>query len=153
MLVADETAREVSMKKSILIVLVLALILSIGLPQRAHANSYYYNNWWVPGAAFFGGALFGAAISRPYPYPYPYYYYPPAPVYAYPAPVYAYPQPVYAYPPQQPQGYVYQSPASPYAQAPQAQTQQSTPGEWVTVPGQWVGDKYVQSHQMWVPAK
>ncbi len=132
------------MKKMLLASLVVALAVAWGMPQESRANGYYYyNNWWVPGAAFFGGTLFGMAISRPYP--------PPAPVYAYPPPVvYSYPQPVYAYPPQS-QGYVYQAPAPPPAPVPQAQAPVTGQGEWVTVPGQWVGDKYVPPHSAWVP--
>lgn len=141
------------MKKIVLIMVAFALMLSLlAAPQRSQAHGYYYNyNWWVPGAAFFGGALFGAAIApRPY-------YYPPAPVYAYPPPApvyYAYPPPTYAYPPQ-PQGYASPSPSAAPAPppAPRAQAPQNAPGEWVTVPGQWVGDRYVPSHKAWVPAK
>ncbi len=76
------------MKKILPIMVVLSLMLPLIVPQQCRSNGYYYN-WWVPGAAFFGGALFGAAIARPYPYYYSYpYYYPPAPAYAYP-PYYA----------------------------------------------------------------
>ena len=70
------------MKKIVLIMVVLALVLSLALPQRTQAHG---GGWWVPGA-FFGGLLFGTAIARPW------YYYPP-PVYAYPPPAYAYPPP------------------------------------------------------------
>jgi hypothetical protein len=136
------------MKKIVLIMVVFALALSVALPQRAQAHG---GGWWVPGA-FFGGLLFGTAIARPwYYYPPPVYAYPPpAPAYAYPPP-YAYPPaPAYAYPPPQ-QGYTYQSPSP--APAPRAEAPPSAPGEWVTVPGQWVGEKYVPSHKAWVPAK
>lgn len=133
----------------------LMLVLPLASPQRAQAgHGYYYNyNWWVPGAAFFGGALFGAAISRPYYPPPPAYYYPPPAVYAYPAPVYAYPAPQ-AYPP--PQSYSYPAPNTPpppRAEAPRSEAPQSSAGEWVTVPGQYVGNTWVPSHKAWVPTK
>jgi hypothetical protein len=154
------------MKKILLITIAFALVLSLALPQRSQAHGYY-NNWWVPGAVF-GGLLFGAAIARPY--------YPPPPVYAYPPPppVYAYPRPVYAYPPQQaypppqqayppqqqayppPQSYSYpppNTPPPPRAEAPKSAAPQSSGGEWVTVPGQYVGDTWVPPHKAWVPAK
>ena len=121
------------MKKIVLIMVVLALALSLALPQRTQAHG----GWWVPGA-FFGGLLFGTAIARPW-------YYPPPPAYAYPPPQQGYG----GYPPQQ--GYGYQSPSP--APAPRAEALPSAPGEWVTVPGQWVGNTYVPSHKAWVPAK
>jgi len=150
------------MKKTLLIMVALMLVLPLASPQRVQAgHGYYYNyNWWVPGAAFFGGALFGAAISRPYYPPPPAYYYPPPAVYAYPAPAYAYPAPAYAYPAPQayppPQSYSYPPPITPpppRAEAPRSQAPQSSAGEWVTVPGQYVGDRWVPSHQAWVPTK
>ena len=139
--------REVSMKKIVLIMVVLALMLSLALPQRAQAHG---GGWWVPGA-FFGGLLFGTAIARPW-------YYPSATRVRLSTAehrAYAYPPPAYAYPPQ-PQGYIYQNPALPLHPGPRRrglQAPHNAPGEWVTVPGQWVGDKYVPSHKAWVPAK
>ena len=29
--------------------------------------------------------------------------------------------------------------------------QQQPPGRWMTVPGQWIGGRWVPSHQVWVP--
>ncbi len=43
------------------------------------------------------------------------------------------------------------------ASSPQQSTRPSgdypeqSPGRWVDVPGQWVGDKWVPSHRVWVP--
>jgi len=126
------------MKKSMLIISLTVLALSLALPQPGQTNGYYYN-WWVPGAAFLGGALFGAAISRPW--------YPPPPVYYYPAPapVYVYPRPVYVAPPPR-EAYAYPDPN--YAPPPKSE---SPPGEWVMVPGQWVDGRWVPSHKVWVP--
>ena len=83
------------MKKSMLIVLLVVATVSLAVPRPGHAWGHGYG-WYAPGA-FVGGALFGAALARPY------YAYPPPPVYVYPAPAYAYPAPApaYAYPPQQ----------------------------------------------------
>ncbi len=74
------------MKKGILIALVLLAAVSLFSPKPGYSHG---SSWYVPGA-FLGGALFGAAIARPYVAP--------PPVYAYPPPAYAYPAPVYAYP-------------------------------------------------------
>jgi uncharacterized membrane protein YebE (DUF533 family) len=30
-------------------------------------------------------------------------------------------------------------------------TQQAPPGQWVEVPGQWIGGKWVPAHKAWVP--
>ena len=35
--------------------------------------------------------------------------------------------------------------------APQQSTLQAPPGQWVEVPGQWAGGKWVPSHMVWVP--
>ena len=35
--------------------------------------------------------------------------------------------------------------------APQGGTEEGPPGEWVQVPGQWSGGKWVPSHRVWVP--
>jgi hypothetical protein len=34
---------------------------------------------------------------------------------------------------------------------PPAQPSETPPGEWVTVPGQWQGGKWVPAHKVWVP--
>jgi uncharacterized protein YcfJ len=46
---------------------------------------------------------------------------------------------------QQRQGAAYTNPA------PQGGAVESPPGEWITVPGQWVGGKWIPSHRAWVP--
>jgi hypothetical protein len=125
-------------KKTVLLTAVVLVGFSLALPQASYANGYYGGyGWWVPGA-FLGGMLLGAAIARPW-YPPPVYAYPP------PAPVYAYPQPAYVYPPRQ--TYAYPDPN--HSPRPRAE---SPPGEWVTVPGQWVGGKWVPQHKAWAPS-
>ena len=127
------------MKKGVIIVLVVAVVLSlVALPPRpVHARG----GWWIPGA-FLGGALFGAAVARPW-YGYPYYGYP-YPYYPY----YGYPYPSYPYPPP---GYVYEPP--PTSTYPPPAPEAGAKGEWVTVPGQMVGGKWVPEHKAWVPEK
>ena len=122
------------MKKGIIFVLFAAMVLSLAVvpPRPVHA----WGGWWIPGA-FLGGALFGAAIAGPW-YGYPYYGYP----------YYGYPYPYYPYPPS---GYAYESPPT-YAYPPPA-PEAGARGEWVTVPGQMVGRKWVPEHKAWVPAK
>jgi hypothetical protein len=132
------------MKKSILVISLIVLALSLGLPQLGHTGGHYgghghgYPGWWAAGA-FVGGVVLGTAISRPW--------YPPPPVYYYPAPapVYVYPRPVYVYPPPR-EAYAYPDPDS----APRPRNE-APPGEWVMVPGQWVDGKWVPSHKAWVP--
>ncbi len=42
------------------------------------------------------------------------------------------------------------APPPPSSYAP-SQAQETPPGEWVTVPGQWQGGKWVPAHRVWVP--
>ncbi len=101
-------------------------------------GGYYwggYSGWDVAGAAI-GGALLGVAVtslivqaSRPTAVVSQ------GPVYVAPAPIvpnqaYAYPDPAYA---------------------DRYQTKKA-PGEWITVPGQWVGSTYVPEHRVFVPS-
>ena len=124
------------MKRSILVISLAVLALSLAVPQLSQAHGRY--GWWGPGA-FVGGVILGTAISRPWYPPPPVYYYPaPAPVYVYPRPVYVYPSPREAY--------AYPDPDS----APRTRNE-APPGEWVMVPGQWVGGTWVPSHKAWVP--
>ena len=45
-----------------------------------------------------------------------------------------------------------QRPSATVAAAPvDTQTQENPPGEWVQVPGQWSGGKWVPAHKVWVP--
>jgi hypothetical protein len=43
------------------------------------------------------------------------------------------------------------SQATPRDYAAQSSAPESPPGQWVTVPGQWSGGKWVPSHRVWVP--
>jgi hypothetical protein len=132
------------MKKSMLIVLLVVATVSLAVPRPGHAWGHGYG-WYAPGA-FVGGALFGAALARPY------YAYPPPPVYVYPAPAYAYPAPApaYAYPPQQ-GPYAY--PGTPVPDRNSGYQSETLPGEWVTVPGQYVGGTWVPDHKVQVPVE
>ena len=42
------------------------------------------------------------------------------------------------------------APQTVYA-APDSSVQEAPPGEWVMVPGQWVGGRWVPAHKQWVP--
>jgi hypothetical protein len=66
------------MKKSILIVLFVVTAVSLAFPRAGHSWGHGHGYGWYAPGAFVGGALFGAALARPY------YAYPPPPVYAYP---------------------------------------------------------------------
>jgi len=35
--------------------------------------------------------------------------------------------------------------------APQGSESKNPPGEWIEVPGQWIGGKWVPAHKAWVP--
>jgi len=35
--------------------------------------------------------------------------------------------------------------------APQGSENKNPPGEWIEVPGQWIGGKWVPAHKAWVP--
>jgi len=135
------------MKKSILIVLFVVTAVSLAFPRTGdawgHGHRYGYG-WYAPGA-FVGGALFGAALARPY------YAYPPPPVYAYPPPAYGYPAPApgYSYPPQQ-GPYAY--PNTPGSDPGPAYQNEGPPGQWVMVPGQYVGSTWVPEHRVQMPA-
>jgi hypothetical protein len=72
--------------------------------------------------ALAGGLLLGTFIGSALSQP---HYVAPAPVYVYPARA-----PAYAYP---------SGPA------------EGPPGQWVVVPGQWVGGAWVPSHRVWTP--
>jgi hypothetical protein len=93
-----------------------------------------YSGWDVAGAAI-GGALLGVAVtslivqaSRPAAVVTQ------GPIYVAPAPVvpnqaYAYPDPAYI----------------------ERHQPKRAPGAWVTVPGQWVGNRWVPEHRVFVP--
>ena len=131
--------KRILIRKNLIAGAVLLVAFSLALPHVSYSHGYYGGyGWWVPGALI-GGALLGAAIARPW-YPPPVYYYPP------PAPVYVYPQPAYVYQPRP--AYAYPDPNYPPKPRPRPE---SPPGEWVTVPGQWVDGRWVPQHRVWVP--
>lgn len=129
---------EVFMKNRGLLIIIIALIgISLALPASSYARGRGWGRGygWVGAGAFAGGLLLGTAIARPY--------YARAPMYVYPAPavVYAAP-PVYA----PNQAYAYPDPAitSGADNGPSA-------GQWVEVPGQYVGGRWVAPHKAWAP--
>jgi hypothetical protein len=133
--------------------LVIALLVTVGVSMTMSAPPYSwaYGGWgagWFVGGLAVGTAL-GYAATRPY------YYYPAAPVYVYPSPAYAYPPSAYAYPPPAytapSQAYISQPP--PAAAVPPPPPGTSQKGEWVTVPAQEVGGKWVPEHKAWVPSQ
>lgn len=140
--------------------LLIALILTVGVsaimttPSRSFGHGGWAAGWFVGGLA--AGTALGYAASRPYYYDYyphaPVYVYPPQPVYAYPPPAYAYPPPPYAAPAPV-QSYISQPmPSGAVPPPPQAGTAQQH-GEWVTVPAQEIGGKWVPEHKAWAPSQ
>ncbi len=142
------------MKRSTLIILLFALLgLILALPCVSDAaggyrggghgfrGGYYHGYHGWHGYGWYGPRVFiGPGYVAPW-------YYPPPPVYVVPAPsAYAMPapDPAYAYP----------DPAvTPgYPQGDQGNGLPSGPGEWVTVPGQYVDGRWIGEHQAWVPA-
>ncbi len=129
--------------KSIVIVIALLVGMSLTLPgisEAGHGGHGSAYGWYALGGLA-TGLFLGAALARPY-------YYAPAPVYVYPA---APPPVVYTYPVSRPvyapnQAYACPDPA--YAPPPRP----APAGQWVQVPAQWVGDRWVPSHRAWVPA-
>ncbi|MBA4389631.1 MAG: hypothetical protein C0399_01675 [Syntrophus sp. (in: bacteria)] len=135
------------MKQKISIVLILALGLLVALPSAGYSWRHYghhryyhhgYYNGWGTAAIIAGSVITGALIvsainqsAQPY--------YPQQVVYVNPAPVAYYP------PVNQP----YAAPDPAFV----AQYNKKNPsGEWITVPGQQIGDKWVPSHKVHVPS-
>jgi hypothetical protein len=121
------------MKRKMLVVLVVILGLSFILPTASSAWSGNvgggagYRGGWRTGAGYRGGW----GPYRPYGWYRPRVYVGAAfvnPWYVH-APAYAYPDP----------------------QITGQYTGENPPGEWVTVPGQWVNGKWIPSHNSWVP--
>jgi hypothetical protein len=136
----NEKRRKIKMKRRIMVVLIVVLGLSFILP----AASFAWRGGWGPGAGYRGGwgpyrpygwsrpgVYVGTAFVNPWYFPPPVYVSPPVVVYSNPVP-----PPAYAYPDPGLTGQ--------YAGG-------NPPGEWITVPGQWVNGQWIPSHQAWVP--
>jgi hypothetical protein len=138
------------MQRKMLGILMVILGLSFILPTASSAWSGSvgvgagYHGGWRGGAGYRGGwgpyrpygwyrprVYVGAAFVNPWYVPPPVYAYSPAVVYTNPAP-----PPAYAYPDPQLTG---------------QHTGDNPPGEWITVPGQLVDDKWIPSRSAWVP--
>ena len=136
------------MKRRIAVILIFAFCLFMVLPSAGYSwhrgypghyygHGHYYG--WAPAAIIAGAFLTGAIIigatnqsARSYPPP------PPPATYIYPGPT------VYYYPP----------PSQPYAIPDPdfvAKYGNKPTGEWVTIPGQWVGETWVPQHKVFVP--
>ena len=135
------------MKRRMLVILVVILGLSFILPTVSSAwrgsvgGGAGYRGGWRGGAGYRGGwgpyrpygwyrpgVYVGAAFVNPWYVPSPVYAYSSAVVYTDPAPS-AYPDP----------------------QLTGQYTGENPPGEWITVPGQWVDGTWIPSHSTWVP--
>ena len=135
-----------SMKQKISIVLIITLGLLVALPSVGYSlrhyghHGYYHHGYgWAPAAIIAGGIITGAILvsalsARPY-------YYPQQVVYVNPPPA------TYYYPP------VNQPYAAPDPNFVAQYSKDSSSGEWVTIPGQQVGDKWIPSHKVFVPTK
>ena len=146
---------EEKMKRSILVVLVLLVGLVLTLPEVSDARRGG-GGFGGGGRGFRGGGYryhggyygwYGPRVLVAPGFVTPYYY--GSPYYAYPPP-YAVPPPdVYASPPPPPPAYAYPNPAvSGQYRNPEPA---NDPGEWITVPGQWVNGTWVNEHQVRVP--
>jgi hypothetical protein len=135
------------MKQKISIVLILTLGLLVALPSAGYSWRHYghygyyrhgYYNGWAPAAIIAGGIITGAilvsALSTRQ------YYYPQQVVYVNPPPA------PYYYPP------VNQPYAAPDPNFVAQYGKQNPSGEWITVPGQQVGNTWVPSHKVHVPS-
>jgi hypothetical protein len=126
------------MKRKILVALIVILGISFVLPAASFAwrgggRAGYHGGWGYhrPYYGWYGPRVYaGAAFVGPWYAPPPVYVYSPPVVYSNPVP-----PPAIAYP----------DPAltSQY-------TGENPPGQWVTVPGQWVNGKWIPSHRTWV---
>jgi hypothetical protein len=132
------------MKRKIAIIIIFAFALFMILPSagysghRGHPGHYYGHGYygWLPAAIIAGTFLTGAIIIG-----------------ATNRNVQPYPQPPKPYVDPGPSGY-YPPPSQPYA-APDpdfaAKYGNRPTGEWVTIPGQWVGNTWVPQHKVFVP--
>jgi hypothetical protein len=125
------------MKKKMLAVLFIVLGLSCIVPAAGFAwgerpgpgyhgwrGPYRQHGWHRP------RVYVGASLVNPWYIPPPVYVYSPPVVYANPVP-----PPASAYP-------------DPWLTG--QYTDANPPGQWVTVPGQWIDGKWVPSHRAWV---
>jgi hypothetical protein len=116
------------MKKFLLLIVFLFLLLSLALPaeSRYYGGHYYYGHhgWYGP------RVFFGTSLIIPW-------YFPVA------SPAYVYSQPVVNNTPAPNQTYAYPDPEfiANYKKS------ENPPGEWVTVPGQWVNSTWVPPHK------
>ena len=133
------------MKRATIVTLIFAFGLFMIVPSAGYSWHYYgpryhhgccsYNGWGTAAVVvgtIVTGAIIVSAINQSYQYRQP--------------PTYAYQRPVT----------VYQPPIQPYA-APDPDfvakySKKSPSGEWVSVPGQWAGDKWVPPHTVYVPS-
>jgi hypothetical protein len=123
------------MKKKILAALIIVLGIPFILPTASFAwrgGAGYYDGWGPhrPYGWHRPRVYVGTAFAGPRYVPFPVYTYSPPVVYVNPVP-----QPAYSCPDP---GIVRQY------------TDESPPGQWVDVPGQWVEGKWIPSHKAWV---
>lgn len=132
------------MKRKVAIALIMTFSVFMMMPSSGyswhrhpvHHHAPVHFSGWVPAAIIAGTFLTGAIIlSSTYERPRPPYR-PPA-AYAAPAPPAYYPPP----------GQAYAAPDPEFT----AKYGKNPPGEWVTIPGQWVGNTWVPQHKVFVP--
>jgi hypothetical protein len=120
------------MKKTLLLIVFIFMTLFFAFPAESRYYSghhyYRYHGWHYP------RVFFGTSLIIPW-------YIPVAP------PVYVYTQPVVYGTSAQHQAYAFPDPEfiAKYNKS------ENPPGEWVTVPGQWVDSTWVPSHKVQVP--
>jgi hypothetical protein len=139
------------MKRKIAITLILAFSLFMILPSVGHSwhrgypghyygNGHYYGHGyyydWVPAAIIAGTFLTSAIIMSATNNRNVQPSHQPPPAYVGPGPTVYYP------PSSQPYAAPYPESVAKYGNSPT--------GEWVTIPGQWVGDTWVPQHQVFV---
>lgn len=142
------------MKRKIVMFIVFMLGVSVVLPieglawRGSSSISIGYTSGWVGSGVVYRhgwGPYRPHGWYRPRVYVgtsfiYPWYVTAPSVVYVNPPPAVVYNTP---------------APQTAYAYPDPALTSQNTgnnpPGEWITVPGQWIDGKWVPSHKTWVP--
>jgi hypothetical protein len=140
------------MKKQMMLFLIVLMGISLILPVSSFARrggtsvAVGISSGWGPGPGYYRGGwrgpyrhhgwsrpglFMGASFVNPMYFPPPVYVTRPTIVYVNPVPpdAYAYPDPGLA----------------------GQYTGDNPPGEWVTVPGQWVNGQWVPSHKTWIP--